>query len=75
MKVLQFPLARITFGFVLGIIAAFYLNPTASIAFILLLISFIAFGITYFLSRKNAIPPLFFGLVTCFLSFFIGTTT
>ena len=75
MKVLQFPLARITFGFVLGIIAAFYLKPTASIAFILLLISFIAFGITYFLSRKNAIPPLFFGLVTCFLSFFIGTTT
>ena len=75
MKVLQFPLARITFGFVLGIIAAFYLKPTASIAFILLLISFTAFGITYFLSRKNAIPPLFFGLVTCFLSFFIGTTT
>lgn len=75
MKVLQFPLARITFGFVLGIIAAFYLKSTASIAFILLLISFTAFGITYFLSIKNAIPPLFFGLVTCFLSFFIGTTT
>jgi competence protein ComEC len=75
MKVLQFPLARITFGFVLGIIAAFYLKPNPQTAFFSLLISFIALGITYFLSRKNVILPLYFGLATCLLSFFIGITT
>lgn len=75
MKVLQFPLARITFGFVLGIIAAFYLKPNPQTVFFLLLISFLALGITYFLSRKNVILPLYFGLTTCLLSFFIGVTT
>jgi competence protein ComEC len=75
MKVLQFPLARITFGFVLGIIAAFYIKPNPQIVFISLSISFLALGITYFSSRKNIIPPLYFGLATCFLSFFIGITT
>ncbi len=74
MKVLQFPLARIAFGFVLGIIAAFYFKPNPQIALFLLLISFLALGITYFLSRKNVIPPLYFGLATCLLSFFIGAT-
>ena len=75
MKVLQFPLARITFGFVLGIIAAFYLKPNPQIVFLLLLISFLAVAITYFLSRKNIILPLYFGLATYLLSFFIGIST
>jgi competence protein ComEC len=74
-KVLQFPLARITFGFVLGIIAAFYFKPNPQTVFFLLLISFLALGIIYFLSRKNVILPLYFGLTTCLLSFFIGVTT
>ena len=75
MKVLQFPLARITFGFVLGIIAAFYLKPNPQIVFLLLLISFLAVAITYFLSRKNIILALYFGLATYLLSFFIGIST
>ena len=75
MKVLQFPLARITFGFVLGIIAAFYLKPDPQTVFSLLVISFLALAITYFLSRKNLIRPFYFGFATGLLSFFIGITT
>jgi competence protein ComEC len=75
MKVLQFPLARITFGFVLGIITAFYFKPNPQTAFFLLLISFLVLGITYFLSKKNVSSPLYFGLATCLLSFFVGVTT
>ncbi|MFE3868116.1 ComEC/Rec2 family competence protein [Flavobacterium sp. LS2P90] len=75
MKVLQFPLARITFGFVLGIIAAFYLKPNPQTVFSLLAISFLALAITYFLSGKNLIRPLYFGFATGLLSFFIGITT
>ncbi|MBG6109406.1 competence protein ComEC [Flavobacterium sp. CG_9.10] len=75
MKVLQFPLARITFGFILGIIAAFYLKPNPQIVFFLLLISLLGLGISYFLAKKNFSSRLFFGIITYFLSFFIGVTT
>ncbi|SHM07223.1 ComEC/Rec2 family competence protein [Flavobacterium xinjiangense] len=75
MKVLQFPLARITVGFVLGIIAAFYSKANPQIVFFLLFITFLALGITWFLSRKNKIPQLYFGLTACLLSFFIGMIT
>ena len=75
MKVLQFPLARITVGFVLGIIAAFYSKSNPQIVFFLLFVTFLASGITLFLSRKNIIPPLYFGLTACLLSFFIGMIT
>ncbi|MFE3871524.1 ComEC/Rec2 family competence protein [Flavobacterium sp. ZS1P70] len=75
MKVLQFPLARITVGFVLGIIAAFYSKANPQIVFFLLFITFLALGITWFLSRKNKISPLYFGLTACLLSFFIGMIT
>ena len=63
MKVLQFPLARITFGFVLGIIVAFYSKPNPQIAFILLLISFLAL---LFFIKKKCHSPLYFGLATYF---------
>jgi competence protein ComEC len=39
MKVLQFPLARITIGFVLGILITFYIKPETHLLFILLAIA------------------------------------
>jgi competence protein ComEC len=75
MKVLQFPLARITVGFVVGIIAAFYSKANPQIVFFLLFITFLALGITWFLSRKNKVPQLYFGLTACLVSFFIGMIT
>lgn len=75
MKVLQFPLARITIGFVLGILLAYYLQPNPQLVFVLLLIAFFAFGIAYFLSKRSITNAMYFGLTTYFLAFGIGATT
>ncbi|MFV8376434.1 ComEC/Rec2 family competence protein [Flavobacterium sp. LB1P62] len=75
MKVLQFPLARITFGFILGILFSYYLKPEPKIVFTLLFISVIPFFFFYFLSKKNHTKETYFGISTYALSFFIGATT
>jgi competence protein ComEC len=75
MKVLQFPLSRITIGFILGILSTYFLRPNPNIIFVLLFISFFAFGLAYFLSKKITKSTFYFGLTTYILSFFIGTTT
>ncbi|WP_317130161.1 ComEC/Rec2 family competence protein [Flavobacterium gawalongense] len=75
MKVLQFPLARITFGFVLGILLPYYLKPNPKLVFALLFISILFFSISYFLSKKKLNDKVYFGISTYILSFFIGATT
>jgi competence protein ComEC len=75
MKVLQFPLARITFGFIIGILFPYYLKPEPKIVFTLLFISVITFIFFYFLSKKNYTKNTYFGISTYVLSFFIGATT
>ena len=75
MKVLQFPLARITIGFVAGILVVYYFKPTVSFVFLLLFVAFCAFSIAYFVSKRNAVNPIYFGLATYFLAFGIGEST
>lgn len=75
MKVLQFPLARITIGFILGIVATFYIKPNPKFVFALLFISVITFSIVYFLSKKKFKNTAYFGVSTYMLSFFIGAVT
>lgn len=75
MKVLQFPLARITFGFVLGILLPYYLKPNPKLVFTLLFISILFFSVSYFLSKKKLDNKVYFGISTYILSFFIGATT
>lgn len=75
MKVLQFPLARITIGFLAGILVAYYFQPNPQLVFTILLIAICAFVIAYFLSKKNAVNTIYFGLATYFLAFNIGTST
>jgi competence protein ComEC len=75
MKVLQFPLARITFGFIIGILFPYYLKPEPKIVFVLLFISVITFIFFYFLSKKKHTKNTYFGISTYVLSFFIGATT
>lgn len=75
MKVLQFPLARITIGFILGIVASFYIKPNPKFVFALLFISVITFSIVYFLSKKKFKNTTYFGVSTYMLSFFIGAVT
>ena len=75
MRVLQFPLIKITGCFVLGLLLAHYAKPPFSVALIALLISFIAVIITYFIPRKTIIPKNHFGIATFLAAFLIGVFT
>ena len=75
MKVLQFPLIKITFCFVLGILFAQMTKPT----FLLTLISLLIFSsitlIISFLSNKKIVYKSLFGMFCLITSFFIGSFT
>jgi len=75
MKVLQFPLARITIAFVAGILQAYLLRPMPLIVFIFLGITIAFFIGNYYSSRINKKFQLHFGIATCLLAFTIGITT
>ena len=75
MKVLQFPLARITIGFVTGILVAYYFKPAVSFVFPTLFIAVFVFVIAYFLSKRDSVNAIYFGLATYFLAFNIGAST
>ena len=75
MKVLQFPLTRITIGFVLGIIAAYSTKPEPKFVLGLLFISASAFCIAYFSMLKKNKKALSFGISVYWLAFTIGITT
>jgi competence protein ComEC len=75
MKVLQFPLARITIGFILGLLVAFFLKPDPKLILVLLSLSVITFGLSYFSARKNTTNTIYFSITTYVLSLFIGTFT
>ena len=75
MKVLQFPLARITIGFLSGILVAFYFQPNPQNIFAFLLLFICVFVIAYFVSKRDFVDPIYFGFATYFLAFGIGATT
>lgn len=75
MKVLQFPLARITIGFLSGILVGYYFKPDVAFVFLTLFIATCVFVFTYFLSKRDSINVIYFGLATFFLAFSVGTST
>ena len=75
MRVLQFPLIKITGCFVFGLLLAHYAKPPFSVALIALIISFIAVVITYIVPRKTIIPKNHFGIATFLVAFLIGVFT
>jgi competence protein ComEC len=75
MKVLQFPLARITLAFITGILLAYFQKPIPSIVFIFLFIIAIVFIGTYYLSKTKTKFQLIFGITSYLLAFSIGTAT
>lgn len=75
MKVLQFPLTRITLFFVTGILSAFYFKPDLYSIFILLGISSIVFLLSFFFSIKRLNQKIHFAIATYLFSFCIGATT
>lgn len=72
MRVLQFPLIKITGCFVLGLLLAHFIKPPFFISSIALIIGFISVLITYKLPRKSIIPNNYFGIAALFTAFTIG---
>ncbi|MBF4494074.1 ComEC family competence protein [Flavobacterium sp. MR2016-29] len=75
MKVLDFPLVKITIWFLLGILFSYYLPNTLFNLCIVLLIGTIDFSLLYFSSKNNKKLITLFGITTCFTSFCIGAAT
>lgn len=72
MKVLDFPLAKITFSFVFGILVAYNLQPPFLILVVHLFIGLLFLSTFYLLSKKNKKLNLLFGLSAYYTSFCIG---
>lgn len=75
MKALQFPLSRITIGFVFGILIASYIKPAPSLLLGLLAAALLLFTTAYFLQKNILKNTIAFGISTCLLSILIGATT
>jgi competence protein ComEC len=75
MKVMQFPLSKITIGFVAGIVADYFFKPTTSMVFSILLLAIGTFLVCFIVSQKRNTSSVYFGLATYFLSFSIGACT
>ncbi|VXB10072.1 ComEC family competence protein [Flavobacterium sp. 9R] len=72
MNVLQFPLIKITIGFIIGLITAYYISISANFAFVFILMAFgivlLANKFTIATTKKN----LVFEAAILFLSFAVG---
>ena len=75
MRVLQFPLTKITLGFVLGILLAFYLKPLPNMVFCCLGASILVLFVSNFFNKKQFAQPITFGISVSFVAVFIGMTT
>lgn len=75
MKVLDFPLARITLIFLLGILSAFYFHPIPILVFGLLIFSLIVLAFIFFVPKTNHKNKFYFSVLTYCISFLIGMSS
>lgn len=75
MKVLQFPLSKIAFGFILGIISTYYCAIAPQLNCIGLLFSLLVFLLFHFIKKTTPTSVVLFGAIIIFVSFFIGGIT
>lgn len=75
MKILNFPITRVTIWFVLGITASYFFNPSPYIGVGLLVFSLLLIAFTYFNKKETLNPSAYFAL-SLYLAFFsIGIAT
>lgn len=72
MKVLDFPLAKITFSFIFGILVAYYWLPSIIISSQYLIVGLLFLSTFYLFSKNNRKLNIYFGLSTYYTSFWIG---
>jgi competence protein ComEC len=75
MKVLHYPIAKITLAFVAGILIAFYSNPSAVLTFVFLLISLLLLLFGYLTSKLSNKSTILLGIMIYISSFFTGMST
>ncbi|WP_026704489.1 ComEC/Rec2 family competence protein [Flavobacterium soli] len=75
MKTIHFPLVRITFCFIAGILGAYYAKPDLYHVLIILFLAVVAFLASYFFCLKKIQQGIHFAIATYILSFFVGATT
>ncbi|MDG2431490.1 ComEC/Rec2 family competence protein [Flavobacterium sp.] len=72
MKVLQFPLAKITLAFILGIVSTYYWNPALTFLIVGLSLSLLLLS-SFFISKVlTPNKSLFFSIAVCFAAYFLG---
>lgn len=72
MNVLQFPLIKITIGFIIGLIAAYYISISANFAFVFILMAFGIVLLVYKFAIATTKKNLVFEAAILFLSFAVG---
>lgn len=75
MKVFQFPLAKITIPFIIGIIVCYWLQPSMYWSFFWFIGVLLLFGVSYFISNKTNKTTIYFGFLTYYLFFIVGILT
>ncbi|WP_264526137.1 ComEC/Rec2 family competence protein [Flavobacterium sp. N502536] len=75
MKVLDFPLTKITLWFICGILVSYYGVPTFQVVVSGFLIGFSLFLLVYFSIIKHKKLSILFGISTYWVSFFMGAAT
>ncbi|MEO7977815.1 ComEC/Rec2 family competence protein [Flavobacterium sp.] len=75
MKVLEFPLTKITISFILGILVAYNWQISINISIIVLAVQIVLLLVFYYLSKKQKKINLIFSIHTYVISFFLGLTT
>jgi competence protein ComEC len=72
MKVLDFPLARITFSFIFGILTAYYWHPSIITSILYLIVGLCFLSLFYIFAKRNKKWIIIFGLSTYYTSFCMG---
>ncbi|WP_310593865.1 ComEC/Rec2 family competence protein [Flavobacterium sp.] len=75
MKVLQFPLARVTLVFIIGIVFAYYFQPSPNLVFTYLFVTTSLLGGVYYWSTKRANLVRVFGISVYITAFGIGMSS
>ncbi|WP_306354061.1 ComEC/Rec2 family competence protein [Flavobacterium sp. '19STA2R22 D10 B1'] len=75
MKVLQFPLTRITVVFIAGVLFAFYYKLTMGNILPLFLLSCTLFYLAYLIYHRDFFQKIYFGLTASLFAFCIGCST
>jgi competence protein ComEC len=75
MKVLQFPLARVTLVFIVGIVFTYYTQPSPHLVFSSLFIAALFSAVAYFWCTKKPHHNRYFGLSIFGLAFAVGMST